>query len=147
MIVSYDIDGVLAAGPPPSIKKWGRMNGQERSERKLFLVEWYKNASPLYLPPENKFYAFSARKNEENVFIATKEWLTKHFPERILGIELLSDSRSVLNAATFKSNMVKYYNVEKHYEDNKQVLKIMKQLLPNVELYFWKEGMNEPVRY
>ena len=30
VIVSYDIDGVLAEGPPPSEKKWGRMKKDER---------------------------------------------------------------------------------------------------------------------
>ena len=34
MIVSYDMDGVLALNPPPNIKKWGHMNGAERKARK-----------------------------------------------------------------------------------------------------------------
>ena len=64
MIVSYDVDGVLAEKPPLSSKKWGKMNGQERNERKQFLNDWYRNAAPLIQPKEEKFYAIS--KNGES---------------------------------------------------------------------------------
>jgi hypothetical protein len=147
MIVSYDIDGVLAEGPPPSEKKWGRMNKYERIDRKRFLVNWYKEAKPLLVPVETNFYAVSARKFEADVYAATKEWLEHYYPNRVIGIFLLEGSRSVVNAATFKASVLLEHNVQKHYEDNKKVLKLMKELNPNVEYYFWKDGMNGPVRY
>jgi hypothetical protein len=49
MIVSYDMDGVLALNPPPNIKKWGHMNGDERRARKEFLYDWYNSAEPTYM--------------------------------------------------------------------------------------------------
>jgi hypothetical protein len=147
MIVSYDIDGVLAEGPPPSEKKWGRMNKYERIDRKRFLVNWYKEAKPLLVPVETNFYAVSARKFEADVYATTKEWLEHYYPNRVIGIFLLEGSRSVVNAATFKASVLLEHNVQKHYEDNKKVLKLMKELNPNVEYYFWKDGMNGPVRY
>ena len=147
MIVSYDIDGVLAEGPPISEKKWGRMNKYERSDRKKFLVDWYRNASPLLIPKDPYFIAVSARKNEGEVYAATKEWLDRYYPNRVVELYLLEISRSVLNAATFKANIMIKENIQVHYEDNKPVLKIMKQLAPNVHYYFWKKGMQEPVEY
>ena len=83
MIVSYDIDGVLAEGPPPSEKKWGRMNKYERMERKRFLIDWYKYADPLYEPLDPFFFAVSARKNEYEVYHATKQWLDKYFSQGV----------------------------------------------------------------
>ena len=147
MIVSYDIDGVLAEGPPPSEKKWGRMNGEERKDRKKFLVEWYRNAKPLLVPKEPFFFAVSARKFEGEVYAATKKWLDHYYPNRVVEIYLMEGSRSVVNAATFKANIMIKENVQIHYEDNKPVLKIMKQLAPDVQYYFWKKGMEEPTEY
>ena len=147
MIVSYDIDGVLAEGPPLSEKNWGQMNKYERSDRKRFLVNWYRNATPLLVPKDPYFIAVSARKNEGEVYAATKIWLDKHYPKRVIDLYLLTKSRSVLNAATFKADIIIKENVEVHYEDNKQVLKIMKDLAPNVQYYFWCKGMQDPVKY
>ena len=57
MIVSYDMDGVLALNPPPNIKKWGHMNGAERKARKEFLYDWYNSAELLYKPTEDKLFS------------------------------------------------------------------------------------------
>jgi hypothetical protein len=147
MIVSYDIDGVLAEGPPPSDKKWGRMNKYERADRKRFLVKWYRNAAPLLVPKEPYFIAVSARKYEGEVYAATKLWLDHYYPNRVVDIFLLEKSRSVINAANFKAEVMIRENVLIHYEDNKPVLNIMKKLAPNVMYYFWKKGMQEPIEY
>lgn len=148
MIVSYDIDGVLAEQPPPSSIKWGKMNGEQRKERKRFLVNWYKTATPLLFPKEQEFYAISARKLEPAVYDATENWLQTHYPDRVLNVYLLNNSRTVENAAKFKSNIIIDCGIERHYEDNKKVLKLMKKLLPeNVELFFWEKGMEDPVLY
>lgn len=145
MIVSYDIDGVLAEGPPPSEKKWGRMNKYERNARKEFLVDWYRNATPLLEPTVEKFYAVSARKNEPYVYTATQMWLEKYYPNRVIELFLMEDARTVINAANFKSKIIELKKVQVHYEDNKKVLKIMKQNNPNVDYYFWQKGMVEPI--
>ena len=148
MIVSYDIDGVLADQPPPNSKKWGHMNGEERKARKDFLYDWYTNATALIQPKEDKFYAISARKREPRVWNITKDWLNKYYPERVIDFRLLGDSRTVENVVRFKSQMVLELGVQRHYEDNKKVLKGMRKLLPSeVELYFWEKGMAEPVPF
>jgi hypothetical protein len=145
--VSYDIDGVLAEGPPPSEKKWGRMNKQERDERKNKLVYYYRNAKKLLEPKEPFFIAVSARKFEPEVYKATKLWLDENFGKRVVDIFLLDKSRSVANAAAFKVSILKSHGVQIHYEDNKKVLKLMKLMLPDVQYYFWKEGMESPLLY
>jgi hypothetical protein len=147
MIVSYDIDGVLAEGPPPSEKKWGRMNKYERLDRKRFLVEWYRIAKPLLVPEDHFFFAVSARKNEGEVYAATKKWLDFYYPGRVVDIYLLEGSRSVANAAAFKADVIKRNGVQIHYEDNKKVLKLMKLMVPEVKYFFWEKGMVTPVEY
>lgn len=147
MIVSYDIDGVLAEGPPPSEKKWGKMNGAERHERKRFLVEWYRNAAPLLTPTEPYFFAVSARKFEPDVYAATKNWLDQRYSGRVVEIFLMEGSRSVVNAAKFKADILARNGVQIHYEDNKKVLRLMKILNPDVEYYFWEKGMIFPERF
>jgi hypothetical protein len=148
MIVSYDVDGVLAEKPPLSDKKWGKMNGQERNARKDFLNDWYRNAAPLIQPKEEKFYAISARKAEPNIYNITMKWLDEHYPERVLGLYLLMGSRTVENAASFKAETVLSLNIERHYEDNKKVLRAMAKRIPaSVELRFWEKGMLDPIPY
>lgn len=148
MIVSYDIDGVLAEQPPPNSKKWGHMDGAERRARKEFLYDWYANATPLIQPKEDKFYAISARKREPRVWNITKDWLNKYYSERVIDFRLLGESRTVENVVRFKSQTVLELGVQRHYEDNKKVLKGMRKLLPSeIELYFWEKGMAEPVPF
>jgi hypothetical protein len=145
MIVTYDIDGVLAAQPPKSNKVWGKMSGEERRERQQFLEEWYRTAAPLLNPKEKKFYAVSARKNEQNIYNITKEWLDNRFKGRVLGFYLLDTSRTIENVVNFKTGKVLELKAERHYEDNRFVLKGMRVMLPKeIDLYFWKDGMKEP---
>ena len=148
MIVSYDIDGVLAAQPPPNEKKWGRMNGAERKARKEFLIDWYTNAEKLIEPAETTFHAISARKNEPRVYEGTKNWLNRYYPERVISFHLLGVSRSVANVVVYKAGKVLELGVARHYEDNKKVLRGMRKILPNeIELYFWEKGMGSPIPY
>lgn len=148
MIVSYDIDGVLAEQPPPSNKKWGKMKGDERKNRKNFLLSWYMEAKPLLNPKEQTFHAISARKNEETILKITNYWLKKYYPDRVLSFHLLNTSRNIENVVEFKANTILRLNVKRHYEDNKTVLKGLKKQLPSfIELYFWEKGMAEPILY
>ena len=148
MIVSYDIDGVLAAQPPANDKKWGHMNGAERKARQKFLYNWYMAAERLLEPTETTFFAISARKNNPLVYDITKNWLEKHYSNRVKRCFLLDTSRTVENVVKFKSQIVLSNNIQRHYEDNKTVLKGMRKLLPpEIELYFWERGMAEPVPF
>jgi hypothetical protein len=148
MIVSYDIDGVLAEQPPPSSKKWGHMKGWERNERKEFLLDWYCNAKQLLIPSEEKFHAISARKGETPIFAATQSWLAKYYGDRVISFHLLQDSRTIENVVKFKTQTVLNLGVQRHYEDNRKVLSGMRKKLPlEVELYFWEFGMEQPIPF
>jgi hypothetical protein len=146
MIVSYDIDGVLAAQPPAHDVKWGRMNGEERRARKDFLTDWYTTAEKLIEPVEPTFHAISARKAENKIQQITKNWLDQNYPNRVISFHLLTTTRSIENVVKFKSEKVLDLGVQRHYEDNKKVLRGMRKILPpEIELYFWERGMAEPV--
>jgi len=148
MIVSYDIDGVLAAQPPQSEMKWGKMNGVQRKARKDFLYDWYENAEKLIEPVEPQFYAISARKREPRIHTITKDWLNKYYGGRVISFHLLDNTRTVENVVRFKSEQVLELGIQRHYEDNKKVLRGMRKLLPQtVELYFWERGMQEPIPF
>jgi len=147
MIVSYDIDGVLAEQPPPSAIKWGLMNGTQRKERKQFLNHWYQNAKKLLEPEEKKFYAISARKDNPITYAITKNWLERNYPNQVINLFLLIKSRSVVNVIEFKSAVIKHYKIQRHYEDNKKILKGLKKNFSNLELYFWEKGMKQPAKY
>jgi hypothetical protein len=148
MKVSYDIDGVLAAQPPANDKKWGHMDGAERRARKEFLYDWYANAEKLIEPVEQEFYAISARKREPRIHTITNDWLNKYYSKRVLAFYLLGTSRTVENVVRFKSETVLELGVQRHYEDNKKVLRGMRKILPpEVELYFWERGMDQPIPF
>lgn len=148
MIVSYDIDGVLAEQPPPNAKKWGHMNGEERRARKEFLHDWYTNAGKLIIPKEATFHTISARKREPRIYNITKAWMDANYPDQVLSITLLDNTRTVENVVKYKAQTVLDLGVQRHYEDNKKVLRGMRKILPpEVELYFWEKGMTEPVLF
>lgn len=148
MIVSYDIDGVLAEQPPANEKKWGHMNGAERKARKEFLYDWYDNAEKLIEPAEDQFYAISARKRQPRIHTITKDWLHKYYGDRIISFHLLGEPRTVENVVRYKTETVLSLGVQRHYEDNKKVLRGMRKLLPpEIELYFWEKGMGLPIPF
>jgi len=141
MIVSYDMDGVLALNPPPNIKKWGHMNGAERRARKEFLYDWYNSAEPLYKPAEDKFHVISARKKDQRTWEITMNWLNKYFPGRIISLSLLNVSRTVNNVVKFKNDAINSIGAVEHTEDNKKVLKGILKINKTIKLYFWEKNM------
>lgn len=141
MIVSYDMDGVLALNPPPNIKKWGHMNGAERKARKEFLYDWYNSAELLYKPTEDKFHVISARKKDQRTWEITMNWLNKYFPGRIISLSLLNIPRTVNNVVKFKNDAINSVGAVEHTEDNKKVLKGILKINKNVKLYFWEKNM------
>jgi hypothetical protein len=141
MIVSYDMDGVLALNPPPNIKKWGHMNGAERRARKEFLYDWYNSAEPLYKPTEDKFHVISARKKDQRTWEITMSWLNKYFPGRVISLSLLNVPRTVNNVVKFKNDTINSIGAVEHTEDNKKVLKGILKINKNIKLYFWEKNM------
>lgn len=141
MIVSYDMDGVLALNPPPNIKKWGHMNGAERKARKEFLYDWYNSAELLYKPTEDKFHVISARKKDQRTWEITMNWLNKYFPERVISLSLLNVPRTVNNVVKFKNDAINSVGAVEHTEDNKKVLRGISKINKNIKLYFWEKNM------
>lgn len=131
---AFDLDGVLAEKPPMSEKKWGKMNGDERKQRKAFLNAFYFNAKPL-LPYEPGTVVITARKNDPAVQSATLSWFKKHY-NTYPTIYFLDESRSVKNVIAFKSGVLRAHNITHYYEDNKKVLKGLKKEYPEC-LYFF----------
>jgi hypothetical protein len=141
MIVSYDMDGVLALNPPPNTKKWGHMNGVERRARKEFLYDWYNSAEPLYKPTEDKFHVISARKKDQRTWEITMNWLNKYFPGRVISLSLLNVPRTVNNVVKFKNDAINSIGAVEHTEDNKKVLRGISKINKNIKLYFWEKDM------
>lgn len=145
-MIGYDLDGVLAEQPPPSNKPWGKMTGAERTNRKRALLDWYQNAKPLLTPTE-PFIVISARKRSPDVYAATQDWLNRHHGERCLAAHLLNEPRSIENVVRFKSKIINTYNLTDFTEDNKQVLAGISKLNLPTRLWFWRNGMTEPIPY
>lgn len=141
MIVSYDMDGVLALNPPPNIKKWGHMNGDERRARKEFLYDWYSSAELLYKPTEDKFHVISARKKDQRTWEITINWLNKYFPGRVISLSLLNVPRTVNNVVKFKNDAINSIGAIEHTEDNKKVLRGISKINKTIKLYFWEKDM------
>jgi hypothetical protein len=141
MIVSYDMDGVLALNPPPNIKKWGHMNGDERRARKEFLYDWYSSAELLYKPTEDKFHVISARKKDQRTWEITMNWLNKYFPGRVISLSLLNVPRTVNNVVKFKNDAINSIGAVEHTEDNKKVLRGISKINKTIKLYFWEKNM------
>lgn len=145
-MIGYDIDGVLTTKVLPSEKKWGRMNGPERQAHKAGLITQYRAASPLLVPTE-PFIAISARKDTDDVRAITTEWLYERYPDLVKAIHLLPISRSIENVVNFKNAIITDYGLTTFTEDNKKVLKGLHLAGCPAQLFFWEEGMTQPVPY
>lgn len=135
---AFDLDGVLAEKPPQSNKKWGKMNGIERKERKNFLLHWYANAKPL-IPWDGISLVITARKSE--AFDATISWFLKHY-KKIPQIYFLATTRTIENVVSFKSQWIKVHHITDFYEDNKKVLKGLKELYPECNYHYVSETLD-----
>jgi hypothetical protein len=145
-LIGFDIDGVLAEKPPASEKAWGKMNGAQRKARKEFLLDWYRNAEPLYPAITEPFVAISARKDEVSIRAITVGWLNQHYPQ-VQALVLLPMSRSIENVVRFKSAALVNYQITDFTEDNKKVLKGIAGHNLDCQLWFWEKGMPERVAY
>jgi hypothetical protein len=145
-LIGFDIDGVLAEKPPASDKAWGKMNGIERKARKQFLLDWYRNALPLYPTITEPFIAISARKDEIEIQAITRGWLAEHYP-LVQELVLLPMSRSIENVVRFKSAALVNYQITEFTEDNKKVLKGIAAHGLDCQLWFWEKGMPERIPF
>lgn len=144
-VIGFDVDGVLADKPPASKKKWGRMNGLERHQRRDDLLDWYANADVLLRPTE-AFIAISARRNDPSVRSVTEKWLDTYQPHCV-GLFLLPVSRSIKNVVAFKRAVVNAQKLTDFTEDNKAILRGLLGYVPNTRLWYFDKTLETPVAF
>jgi hypothetical protein len=144
---AYDLDGVLAVGPPVSETKWAKMLGAERRAREAELVRWYRQAPVLFDPPERQFYVITARRDNPLVRGATLTWMERTFAERVLGVHLLNVSRTIDHVVTFKADALAQRGCKEFTEDNATVLKGLAKdaRLKGVQLWWYTDGRRIPL--
>lgn len=138
-IAAYDLDGVLCEAPPHADKSFMKMNGAERKARKAFLLDWYKNAKPLYVPPENNqmLCVITARKGEDEIMKVTEEWLVRHFPGKVIKIKYLTKGRTLKNVILFKLQTLEDWGCTSFLEDNLKVLKGIRRAGIDCDLLYY----------
>ena len=137
---------MLAENPLNRNKPSSQQTESKRYQYRQILLGWYKNAKPLLFPNE-KFIVISARQNDYVTKNITKEWLNKYHKQYLCGTYLLDTKKTYDNVASFKAKIIQLNHITKHIEDDKQVLNRMNKILDKVQLYFWEQGMDEPIPY
>lgn len=143
-VIAYDLDGVLAVKPTLTGPAWGKLNGEQRKARKQTLLEHYMAAAPL-LRPEGRFYVITARKSDTDVVEVTLSWLKRHYPDQVIHVHFLSEARTIANVVSFKKRVLDSLGASEFTEDNRAVLRGLAAAGTTARLWFWKEGMTEPV--
>lgn len=139
-MIAYDMDGVIASGPGPSAKTWGKMTGPERKARLEEYLHSYIHSSPLYVPTEESFCIISARKNTPDVRAATEEWLRKHYSSRVKGVYLLEEARQGDKVIRFKASVLEAIKATDFTEDNRAIVRgLVKQKL-TCRIWLYKNG-------
>ncbi len=144
MNVAYDLDGVLAQGPPRARVKWGLMKGPERIARRQALLDWYASALPILLPHDS-FWVITARKDEPDVRAVTERWLADRYGNRVLGLHMLTVSRTLPHVIAFKASVLKTLPAGLFVEDNLQVLRGLKRAGVPQQLLFFDGSSTTPV--
>lgn len=140
----FDLDGVLAVGPPASAKKWGYMKGHERTARLQELVVHYAQARVLFRPNAETFYVVTARKGTEQIRLVTEQWLVAAFGRRVAGLYLLAQSRSLVNVIAFKSRVIRNLGLTDFAEDNPAVVKGLRAECPRAHIWLFERGELRP---
>lgn len=140
-LYAFDMDGVLAEGPPAREKKWSQMNGPERNHALDQAVVWYRNAGQLFVPEVEGFHVITARKDRPDVRAVTEQWLADRFGARILGVHMLSGSRTIEKVSEFKSETLLKIGATDFHEDNVAVVRAMRKILRGrVRVWLYAEG-------
>ena len=82
--------------------------------------------------PNMPFVAITARGNDVKVQAATKTWLKQHFPKNV-GVEFAAGSDKQVVAD--KARAIQKHNVTDYVDNNMDLLRSLKQLLPDVKFY------------
>lgn len=121
------------------------MNGSQRAARRLFLLDWYARAQPLFDPPEKRFCVISARKEDPEVRAVSARWLLKNFRGRAILLHLLKVSRTTENVVRYKAATIAANGYTDFTEDNLQVIRGIKRILPTCRAWWFNEGERSAV--
>lgn len=138
--VGYDFDGVLAVQPPDVWPAWKNMKGEQRAQKKAWLVTWYKDAPQLFWPQEKSFIVVTARKFVPEVEEASRAWLLAKFPDKNIHLCMLKESRSIENVVKFKSGIIEEFGLTDYTEDNRVVVNALRQVCHKTRIWHFKKG-------
>jgi hypothetical protein len=116
------------------------MDGSARAARRLFLLDWYANAPVLFNPPERDFWVISARKEGPEVRAISWRWLTRSFPDRVVAMFLLQESRTIKNVVAYKARTIAREGFTDFTEDNPEVVRGVAKVLPSCRVWLFKDG-------
>lgn len=141
MIQGFDMDGVLAEGPPQGKIPWRHMKGHQRKEHLDQLLYFYLKARPL-LVPRGTFCVISARKSTPEIMKITGDWIQQRYPGQLTGLYLLSESRSLENVIAFKSARIRSLGLTDFTEDNPKIVAGLRKLDLNCRIWLYRNGQS-----
>ena len=119
-----DLDGVVAIiGTHPLLQEqYGRLNGTERAQRQLELLNLYSTARLMFRPTPGDVI-ITARNGIEEVVSVTHTWMLMHGLPDDVPVFYLQKGRTLENVIEFKAGVINQLRLEDYYEDNLHVLK------------------------
>lgn len=140
---AYDLDGVLAQGPPPPSKPWSRMRGPERKAYQEGLVAHYLVAPQLYHPETAVQYVITARRHTDPIRDATYMWFERT-QGYIPAIYFLEQARTYEAVVSHKASklvgLAHEQGVTDFVEDNVKVLQGLRRWPVPQTLWLYKDG-------
>jgi len=135
--IGYDFDGVLCEKPHSGITK---------SKNKLSL--FYQNATQniWFKPQQSNIAIITARLNNNIYCTNSRNWLDRHCFQSYNIFFYTKDygQKSLKTIATFKAKMLKEQFITHYYDDNLELLKLIKKQAKNVA-YFWVDNDTQTV--
>lgn len=119
-----NLNGVVAViGTHPLLQeKYGRLNGPDRAQRQLELLNLYSTARLMFRPTSGDVI-ITARKGTDEVVSVTHTWMLMHGLPDDVPVFYLQKARTLENVVEFKAGVINQLRLEDYYEDNLHVLK------------------------
>ena len=119
-----NLGGVVAvAGTHPLLQEnYGRLNGSDRAQRQLELLNLYSTARLMFRPTPGDVI-ITARKGTDEVVSVTHTWMLMNGLPDDVPVFYLQKARTLENVIEFKARVINQLRLEDYYEDNLHVLK------------------------
>lgn len=119
-----NLNGVVAViGTHPLLRQnYGRLNGPDRAQRQLELLNLYSTARLMFRPTPGDVI-ITARKGTDEVVSVTHTWMLMHGLPEDVPVFYLQKARTLENVIEFKAGVINQLRLEDYYEDNLHVLK------------------------